>query len=111
MELTRNSVVVRQWAMSPVKGRIETCDLWERRTTRKKCANGCEIVRLMQRRQRNQCFESRQYCLVDQNGPVILWTAMNDPVSNGYRIDTQLVAQPSACDRERSWDILYSFRG
>src|SRR5688572_6377213 len=54
-------------ALAAMKGGIEACDLRDTGPTLTKHTHGCQVVMLMQRRQRLQCFKPRQDVIVDQD--------------------------------------------
>ena len=78
-------VVVRDLVMVAVKGRVEAGDLRQRRKSGKQSADRRQIVGLMQRRERREALQTRDHAVVDQHGPVVIRTAMHDPVADGER--------------------------
>ncbi len=94
MEVARQGVIVGERTVAAVKCRVETGDLRQCGEAGKQRANGSEIVRLMQRRQRHVTLQPRQHVVVDANGPVVFRPAMHHPVTHRHRIDATLLAQP-----------------
>ena len=82
---TGYGVVVRDLVMVAVKGRIEAGDLRQCGKIGKQGADRRQIMRLMQRRQRREALQTRDYAMVDQHGPIIIRTAMHDPMADGKR--------------------------
>ena len=78
-------IAIREFVMAAVKGSIEACDLREGRKSGKKRADRRQIMRLMQRRERRETLEARDHAMVDQHGPVVIRSAMHDPVTDGER--------------------------
>jgi hypothetical protein len=71
VELIGYRVAVRDVVMAAMKGRIEAGnlrDLWQARKNR---FDRREIMRLVQRCERNQALQPRNHAVVDKNGPVI----------------------------------------
>lgn len=65
--------------------------------------DGRKIVRLMQRRECNQPFQTRHHGVIDQDRPRVIRSSLSDAMSHGQRVDSQFVPQPGidnhACRR------------
>ena len=85
MKLMRNCVVVRDRVVVAVKRGIEAGDLRKRRKVGQQRADRRQIMRLMQRRQRDEPLQPRHDAMIDQHRPVIVRTAMNDAMTDGHR--------------------------
>src|ERR1700694_4407851 len=62
-------------------------------------------MRLMKRGQCNEPLQSGYDAVVDQHRPVIVWTTMNDMMTDSHRVDAKLIAQPFACDTHRGRNV------
>ena len=92
----RKRVVIRQGAMAAMKRRVEACNLRQLRTAGEKCADRGEIVRLVQRRQRNVTFELRDDGRGDPYRKAIFGASVNHAVPDGHKIDLLSLPQPVA---------------
>ena len=111
VELIGYRVAVRDVVMAAMKGRIEAGnlrDLWQARKNR---FDRREIMRLVQRCERNQALQSRNDAVVDKNGPVIIGTPMNHAVPNRDRYDPVFLAQPGSCHHQCSGHVRDTFEG
>src|SRR5947199_2425329 len=59
----------------------------------------------MQRRQRGESLEPRDNAVIDQDGLVIVWTAVHDTMADRDGINTKLVAQPFTGDPDRCCNV------
>ena len=81
--------------LGSVKGRIEARDLRQVRPVSADEADRLQIVRLVERRERNVLIEPREYGIVDQRGTAEIHAAMHDPMTNGGKpAAVQMLARP-----------------
>ena len=78
-----------------VEGRIEARDLRQVRPVAADEADRLQIVRLVERCERNVLVELREHGIVDQRGTAEIHAAMHDAVANGgKRAAVQMPARP-----------------
>jgi hypothetical protein len=73
---------LRGGGLCMVKGRIEAGNLRKRRRHLRHSLDGRNVVRLVQRRQRHQRFQLRQYCCIDHARGRQVCPSMHDPMAN-----------------------------
>ena len=78
--------MVRDRTVAVMEGSVEAGNLRQLRTPLQQCADRRQVVRLMQRCQRNVLLKIRHDRFVDDDRPVIFRPAMNDPVTNGQQV-------------------------
>jgi hypothetical protein len=96
IEALGNGVAVRQFIVRAMEGGIETGNLGKLWKAREDRADRRQIVRLMQRRQRRVSFKIGDNVAVDQDRPIVFWAAVDDPLTDGDRLDLSRLAQPCA---------------
>ena len=87
VEALRNRETVCNGAMAAVKGRVEARDLKQFRTPLQQGADRRQVVRLMQRCERNICLEVRNHRLVNSDRPVVFRAAMDDPMADRDQVE------------------------
>ena len=75
--------MVREGAVATMERRVETGDLRQLRTSSEKQSDRRQIVRLMQRRQRDVALQARQNLRVDQHRLAVFRAAVNDAMADG----------------------------
>ena len=98
-------VVVRDFVVVAVKGRVEAGDLRQSGKIGEQRADRRQIVGLMQRRKRREPLQTRDHAMVDQHGPIIIGTAMHDPMADGERAQLKFIPQPGAREHQGGRDI------
>src|SRR5258707_9701250 len=109
MKLIRNCIVVSDRVMRAVKRGVETRQLRKSWKIGQKRPDRGQVMRLMKRGQRDEPLQPGYDAVVDQHRPVIVRTAMNDAMTDGYRADAKFVPQPSACDAHRGRNVRNRF--
>ena len=89
-------VVVGERAVAAMEGGIEAGDLRQVGRAREQRADRREIVRLVQRRQRDVAFEMREHLVVDQHRPVVVGAAVHDAMADGDRARAFCVSRSQA---------------
>ena len=87
----RYGVVVRDLVVVAVKGRVEAGDLRQRGKIGEQGADRRQIVGLMQRRECREPLQTRDHAMVDQHGPIIIRTAVHDPMADGERAQLKFI--------------------
>ena len=105
IEALRHRIMVRQRGVTAMKGGVEASDLRQLGRPRQQRADRRQIVRLMERRQRDQALKLVQHIDVDQDRPVIPRTAVHDPMPDRGRLVPVGFAQPFACYGEGGRDV------
>ena len=98
-------VVIRHFVMVAVKRSVEAGDLRQRGEIGKKRTDRRQIVGLMKRRKRREALQTRNHAMVDQHGPVVIGTAMDDPMADGERAQLKFIPQPGACEHHRGRNV------
>src|SRR3977135_467953 len=109
MKLIWNCIVVSDRVMRAVKRGVETGHLRKSWKIGQKRPDRGQVMRLMKRGQRDEPLQPGYDAVVDQHRPVIVRTAMNDAMTDGYRADAKFVPQPSACDAHRGRNVRNRF--
>ena len=86
-----NGVVVRNFVMVAVKGRVEAGDLRQSGEIDQQRANWRQIVGLMQRRKRREPLQMRNHAMINQYGTIVIGTAMDDPMADRARAQLKFV--------------------
>src|SRR5579883_2847213 len=94
IEFTGDGIVVCECAVGAVKGGVKAGDLRQRGEARADRFYRREIEGLVQGRERNIAFETAQHVFADQNRPVVIRAAMDDPVPDSGRADFTFLAKP-----------------
>src|ERR1043166_4357304 len=110
VEALRNRVAVRDRIVRSMKGGIKAGDLRKIGLTRADRPDRREIVRLVQRRQRNVAREAGKNVVVDPDWPAIIRSAVNNAMPNRDRLKSLCFAQPAPCSRQGSRNVRYPFR-
>ena len=105
MELVRNCVVIRQGIVVAMKRGIEAGDLRQRREVVEQRPDRRQIMRLVQRRQRDVAFQPCHDRMVDQHRAPMIGPAMHDTMADRNGVDLEFVTQPGAGDRHRGRNI------
>ena len=87
IEALRDGVVIRDRAVAAMERGVEAGNLRQMRKTRENGADRREIVRLVQRRERDIALKIGEHLVVDQNRTVVIGAAMHDAVTDRDRID------------------------
>ena len=93
VKMFRYGVTVGDLGMSAVKGRVEARDLQDIGLGGTDRPDRQKVVRLVQRRQRDQDLQLGEHGVIDGHMRVVVGTAMNDTVSDGDR-KSPTVASP-----------------
>src|SRR5271166_3553329 len=109
MKMLRNSVVIGDGGMLPVKGSIEACNLRQSRPVDHDRPYGLQIMRLMQRRERDVPLEAVQHLLRYKNRLIEFRAAMHHAMADGDWVDVKLVAQPRAGSMQRCRNVRHGF--
>jgi len=88
VELLRNRVMVGNIAMAAMECSVETGDLRHIRKALEQDSDRCQIVRLVQRRERHIAFKVGQHLLVHEHGLVVIRAAMNDAMTDRDKCQT-----------------------
>ena len=91
MQPARYGVMVCNCVVVAVKGGVEAGDLRQSGKFGEQRPDRRQIVRLMQRCQRREPLQARDHAMVDQYGPIIIRTAVNDPMADGERAQLKFV--------------------
>ena len=94
--IARHGIMVRQRTMSAMKRSVEAGDLGQSRAVDEKRADGRQVVRLVQWRERDVSLQTAQHFLVDKNGAAVVWAAMDNAMAHRDEIDAKFIAQPGA---------------
>ena len=105
VELVRDRIVVGERIMSAVKGSVEAGDLRKCWKIGQQRPDRRQVMRLMQRRQRDEAFQPRHDGMIDQHRPVVIRPAMNDAMADRNRGDAKLIPQPGAGDRHGGGNV------
>src|SRR5882762_5566386 len=105
VKLMLDCIVVCDRVMRTVKRGVEAGHLRKGWKIGQKRTDRCQVMRLMKRGQRNEQLKPRYDAGVDQHRSVVVWTAMNDMMTDSHRADAKLVAQPFACDTHRGRNV------
>ena len=97
-------------AMASVEGRIETGHLRQLRKALHQTANGRKVVRLMQRRERNEPREVCDHFGVDLSWAIVVRTAVNNPMTDSDRLEVLRVLQPPSRGSHRGRDVWHLFQ-
>src|SRR5215467_11786667 len=87
IELLRNRKMVRNRAVATVERCVKAGNLRQLRRIHEQRANWCEVVRLMQRRQRDILFETPEHALIEEDGPIVFRSAMHNAVTYGDKVE------------------------
>ena len=98
VETFRQGEVIGNRAMTAVESRIEAGDLRQLRKARAERLHGGEIVRLMQRRQRDVALELGEDGCVDQDRLVVFRSAVHDAVPDSGGLEASV---PRGATRRR----------
>ena len=96
IEVLRNGIVVGSRAVTAVEGRIEAGNLRQLRQTARIERIGSQIVRLMQRRERDIALQRASTSAVIQNRAVVIGAAVHHAVADGASGVRCSFAQPAA---------------
>jgi hypothetical protein len=77
-----------------MKCRIKAGNLGELRKPIQQRTNGRKIIGLMQRRERRILLQTCKHVVVNENGPVIFWSAMDHTVTNRNKLELLVLMQP-----------------
>ena len=105
MELVRDRVMVGERIVVAMEGGIEAGDLRQCREIAQQRPDRRQVVRLMQRRQRDVALQPRHDRMIDQHRASMIRPAMDDAMADGDGVDVEFVAQPGAGDRHRGRHI------
>src|SRR5258707_9738262 len=94
VEMPGNGIVVSQSVMTAMKGCVEAGDLRHVWGPLQERADRCEIVGLMQGRQRDKALEIGQHLAIDTNGCAIVGAAVDDAVAEGNWTGVVVLPQP-----------------
>ena len=94
IELLGDGVVVRKSAMATMERRVEAGDLRQVRTSSEKQSDRRQIVRLVQRRQRDVALQARQNISVNHGRLAVFRAAMNDAMADGSEANRLRLPQP-----------------
>ena len=109
MEMLGNSVVIGDGGMLPMKRRVEARDLWQSWQVDHDRPDGLQIMRLMQRRERDVPLEPVQHVFRHKNGLIEFRAAVHDAMADRDRVDVKLVAQPRTRRMQRGWNVGHGF--
>ena len=98
-------------AVATMERRVETRDLQQLRTGCQQGADRREIVRLMQRRQRNISLEIGDHRTIDHDRPVVLRSAMYDPMADRDQVEVLHLAKPARYHGNRGRHVRDHVRG
>jgi hypothetical protein len=110
MEVFRDRVAIGERPVPAMECRVKAGDLrnpWPKRQER---PDRRQIVRLMQRRERNVLLEASEHVLVDQNRPVIVGPAMDHAMADGHKFHFLRLPQPVRRHSDRGGYIGDFFR-
>ena len=93
VELLWQRVAVGDFGMAAVKGRVEAGDLRKLRLSLQQGADGAEIVRLMERRERREGLKPLDNGIVDEDRGAVVGAAMNHAMTDGDGQASDLCAQ------------------
>ena len=93
VELLGKRVAVGDFGMAAMKGRVEAGDLRQLRLPLQQGADGAEIVRLMERRERREGLEPLENGIVDEDRGAIVGAAMNHAMTDRDGQASDLCAQ------------------
>ena len=92
-----------------MKRRIKAGDLRKPRPVDHDRPDGRQIVRLMQRRERDIALEAVQHVFRHENGLIEFRAAMHDAMAHRYGMNVEFVAKPRARSMQRRRNMRHSF--
>ena len=111
MEALGNRVVVGDGGVLPMERGVEAGNLGQPRPVDHDRPDGLQIMRLMERRERDVALQAVENLLRHENGLIEVRAAMHDAVADCDRMDVKLVAQPRARRMQRGRNVGHCFRG
>ena len=96
VEGARKGVAVGVLGVAAVEGGVEAGDLRQARVDRRDDADGGEVVRLVQRRQRLERGQAGEDVGVDAHRAVEVGAAVDDAVADGAELDAAEAGEPAA---------------
>ena len=109
IEMLGDGVMIGDGAVLAMERRVEARDLRQPRPVDHDRPDGRQIVRLMQRRERDVALEAVQHVFRHKNGLIEFRAAMHDAMADRDRMDVKLVAQPRARRVQRCRNVRHGF--
>ena len=109
MEMRRDGVIIGDGRMFPMERGVEAGDLRQPRPVDHDRPDGRQIMRLMQRRERDVALEAVQHVLRHKNGLIEFRAAMHDAMAHRDRMNVEFIAQPRARCVQRCRNVGHGF--
>ena len=109
IEMFGNGVVIGDRAVLAMKCGVEARHLRQPQPVDHDRPDGSQIMRLMQRRERDVSLKAAQHLLRHKDGLIEFRPAMHDPMPDCDRMDVEFVAKPRARGVQRCWNVGHGF--
>ena len=100
-ELTRQREQLRQFRLAAMEGGVEAGHLRQSRLQPLERADGVEVVRLVQGRERNQLGEFCQIRFIEQDRLAVMLAAMDHAVTDRSQLQSAVAGEPAQQELER----------